>query len=230
MPRKCSCSRLSDLPEEKAAGRWYCLPSEAQWEYACQAGSVGRFCFSAGFSGYPKGFEEERLLDYAWFADNSGGRTHTVGGKRPNAWGLYDMHGNVSQWCQDWYDKDYYSKSPTDDPRGAAGGANRIRRGEAWLSTAGFCRSTFRSINAPEYRGDFVGIRVAMILHAHSGQSEPQRQRPQRTPRRPAMAIRKIQIGDPQFHRLRPRWPPLTRRWPKNIRHAGPTILVCPWR
>ncbi len=103
------CRRLSELPREKAAKRRYGLPTEAQWEYACRAGSAGRWCFSIGPNRLPATAEEKLLGEYAWLG--AGGspdpQTHPVGQKRANAWGLYDVYGNVWQWCQDWYDKDY---------------------------------------------------------------------------------------------------------------------------
>ena len=135
------CRRLSELPGEKAAKRRYGLPTEAQWEYACRAGNPGRRYFSAQPNPSPGAMEEALLGQYAWFSANSGDQTHPVGQKLPNAWGLYDMHGNVWQWCQDWYEKDYYTKSPKDDPTGPTGGSDRVYRGGCWSITARGCRS-----------------------------------------------------------------------------------------
>ena len=146
------CRKLSELPEEKAAGRWYRLPSEAQWEYACRAGSTGRYSFSSGRSGIPKEYEEQELSDYGWFSGNSGGRTHAVGGSSRTPWGLYDMHGNVWEWCQDWYDGGYYAKSPDDDPTGPPAGSGRVFRGGSWQYAARICRSAMpRQRRRPRY-------------------------------------------------------------------------------
>ena len=102
------------------------LPTEAQWEKAAGGGSNGKFCF---------GNEETGLGEYAWHWENSGKKIHPVGLKKPNAYGLYDMHGNVLEWTADWYDDDYYARSPAVDPQGPAQGKARvIRGGSAFVS------------------------------------------------------------------------------------------------
>ena len=133
------------------------LPSEAQWEYACRAGSNTRYCFGDAESG---------LGEYAWYVDNSGGKTHPVGTKKPNAWGLYDMHGNVWEWCQDWYDGLYYAKSPTDDPMGPAKsplGSVCVVRGGSWGNLASFCRSAPRDAGGIAYHNAGLGFRVSRV-------------------------------------------------------------------
>ena len=132
----------------------YRLPTEAEWEYACRAGSSSAYCF---------GDDEDRLGEYAWYRANSGYETHSVKGKRPNAWGLYDMHGNVWEWCQDWYGEDYYSRSPRRDPRGPSSGEERVIRGGSWCNSAGGLRSAYRNRNAPDLRNRYMGFRVARI-------------------------------------------------------------------
>jgi formylglycine-generating enzyme required for sulfatase activity len=167
------CKRLSELPEEKHAGRVYRLPTEAEWEYACRAGSTSKYSF---------GDDEGQLCDYAWFSGNSNQKTNPVGQKKPNAWGLYDMHGNVLEWCADWYDD--YPKQAVTDPVGPAEGVvpvdrvvreysqdvlfqvvrhvTRVNRGGSCGSGAASSRSAYRNCNAPRVRSPDKGFRVAL--------------------------------------------------------------------
>ncbi len=145
------CRKLSALPEEKLAGRVYRLPTEAEWEYACRAGSTTKWSF---------GDDESRLGDYAWFEGNSGKQTHPVGMKKPNAWGLFDMHGNVREWCCDGH-SDYGSDAVT-DPQGPSGTSGRVFRGGGWVDSAGDCRSARRLRRDPSYRIHYLGFRLAL--------------------------------------------------------------------
>ena len=144
------CEKLSALPEEKAAGRVYRLPTEAEWEYACRAGTTTKYSF---------GNDEGALGDYAWHKANSGGKTHRVGEKRGNPWGLYDMHGNVWEWCQDWYGN--FPKSAVTDHTGSNSVSYRISRGGSWLSTVNTCRSACRVSQYPSLSSTNRGLRVA---------------------------------------------------------------------
>jgi formylglycine-generating enzyme required for sulfatase activity len=157
------CRKLSDLHEEKAAKRRYGLPTEAQWEYACRAGSTGRWCFSNQPNVSPGAAEEKLLDEYAWFTANASRRPHPVGQKRANAWGLYDMHGNVWQWCADWNGNPYYANSTTDDPAGPESGQFRVNRGGCWFMPAECSRSACRGCNLPEIRGATIGFRVCLL-------------------------------------------------------------------
>ena len=132
----------------------YRLPTEAEWEYACRAGSTTAYCF---------GDDESQLTQYAWYRRNAFAPTHPVGQKLPNAWGLYDMPGNVWEWCADWYGSNYYSSSPGVDPQGPGSGSDRVMRGGSWLSGAGACRSAYRYWNVPDYRDSSFGFRLARI-------------------------------------------------------------------
>ncbi len=127
------------------------LPTEAEWEYACRAGSTSRYSF---------GDREKKLAEYGWFADNAGGTTHPVGQKKPNAWGLYDMHGNVWEWCADWYDGGYYSRSPPTDPTGPTAVTSRVLRGGSWSDPAAYCRSSCRYCLPPWFCVYCYGVRV----------------------------------------------------------------------
>jgi formylglycine-generating enzyme required for sulfatase activity len=129
------------------------LPTEAQWEYACRAGSTTRYCF---------GDDASRLGEYAWYDRNSNRTTQPVGLKRPNAWGLYDMHGTVREWCQDWYGENYYAESPADDPAGPSEGVVHVLRGTGFPSAAKFCASASR--NDGSTRQSIMGFRVARVV------------------------------------------------------------------
>jgi formylglycine-generating enzyme required for sulfatase activity/energy-coupling factor transporter ATP-binding protein EcfA2/predicted Ser/Thr protein kinase len=147
---KAFCDWLS-----KKEGKKYRLPTEAEWEYACRAGTRTTWSF---------GDNEGDLGDYAWFALNSLSQTHAVGQKRPNAYGLFDMHGNVWEQCQDWYDGGYYAKSPIDDPAGPTTGAIRVYRGGSWDYPAGICRSADRFGDDPGGRRNGLGFRASQVL------------------------------------------------------------------
>ena len=120
----------------------YRLPTEAEWEYACRAGTQTAYSF---------GNDPSKLKDYAWFDENAGGKPHPVGQKPANPWGLYDMHGNVWQWCNDFYKVDYYQESPKEDPRGPTTGDTKVVRGGAWKFSAECCRCGYRYNEDPGY-------------------------------------------------------------------------------
>jgi formylglycine-generating enzyme required for sulfatase activity len=143
--------------KEKAAGRLpvgyeYRLPTEAEWEYACRAGTTTLFSF---------GDDESKLGEYGWYGSNSGNTTHPVGEKKPNGWGLYDVHGNVFEWCQDWYGN--YPGGSVTDPQGPATGSSRVVRGGYWYSSiARSFRSEYRNGWWPGDRSDGVGFRPVL--------------------------------------------------------------------
>jgi formylglycine-generating enzyme required for sulfatase activity len=145
------CKWLSELPEEKKAGRVYRLPTEAEWEYACRAGSKTAFSFE----------DEVGLLpEYGWFDRNSSGRTHTVGLLEPNAWGLNDMHGNVCEWCSIWYGE--YPRNAVTDPIGPNASSYRMHRGGGYSNDIASCRSASRDGVDPAVRLRDLGFRVAL--------------------------------------------------------------------
>jgi len=167
----------------------YRLPTEAEWEYACRAGSDEAYSF---------GIDERQLKQFAWYAENSSKKTQPVAHKKPNAWGLFDMHGNVAEWCNDVYEPDYYRASPADNPTGPADGEKYVLRGGAWNSTAGACRAAARVGEDPGFQDacfarDAIGFRCVrraaaaaktglvtsdIYLRHDTGQGHPER--PQR--------------------------------------------------
>lgn len=149
------CQKLSELPEEKTNCAHYRLPTEAEWEYACRAGTI---------TTWYSGDDESRLKDIAWYRTNAEGKTHPVAQKTPNAWGLYDMHGNVWEWCQDWWAPDYYGASPLENPMGPKTGFDRIGRGASFDVGALACRASGRSAGVPGFRFDSRGFRGAMSI------------------------------------------------------------------
>jgi formylglycine-generating enzyme required for sulfatase activity len=150
------CGKLTAA--ERAAGRLpagyvYRLPTEAEWEYACRAGTTTRFSY-----GDDPGYSQ--LGNYAWYGSKSGGTTHTVGLKQPNFWGLYDMAGNVWEWCLDWYGT--YPGGSVSDPKGPGSGSIRGIRGGGWHFDGQFCRSAKRDAKTPAYQDSFVGFRAVL--------------------------------------------------------------------
>jgi formylglycine-generating enzyme required for sulfatase activity len=151
------CQNFAARLSEKfgAGGARFSLPTEAQWEYACRAGTTTRYSF--GDDHYTG-----RLGDYAWWGMNAKGATHPVGQKKPNAWGLYDMHGNVFEWFADRWSEDYYGKSPTEDPAGPETGESRGLRGGSWsLRDPRIFRCAFRYPHTRNAPIDNYGFRVA---------------------------------------------------------------------
>jgi len=144
------CLKLSEK-----TGKEYRLPTEAEWEYACLAGSTGKYCF---------GDDEALLEKYAWYRKNSGKQTHPVGEKLPNDWGLHDMHGNVWEWCQDWYDANYYAELAKQgeavNPQGSAYGELRVLRGGSWDVDLLIARAVYRNNDLPAFRFGNFGFRV----------------------------------------------------------------------
>jgi formylglycine-generating enzyme required for sulfatase activity len=148
------CAALTE--REQRAGRLppgyaYRLPTEAEWEYACRAGSTNRYSF---------GDDPSLAAEYAWTLENSESTTHPVGLKRPNSWGLYDMHGNVWEWCRDWFAP--YAEAPAVDPVGVSTGKFKVFRGGGWNQEIQYARSGNRFMMSPSNGIYFVGFRVAL--------------------------------------------------------------------
>jgi formylglycine-generating enzyme required for sulfatase activity len=167
----------------KETGERYRVVTKAEWEYACRAGTDARWCW---------GDDEAQLDEFAWYHKNSRGKTQPVGQKRPNAWHLHDMHGNVWERCQDWYQSDYYQQlaaaserssshartspsareqdrtgfeqTPSDNPQGPASGSSRVIRGGSWLYVADICRSAYRDGDGPSYRRGDLGFRLSRTV------------------------------------------------------------------
>ena len=139
--------RLNEL-----TGKRYRLPTEAEWEYAARGGSSSKGYLYAGGS---------KIDEVAWFRYNSGDKTHPVGGKKPNELGLYDMSGNVYEWCSDR--RGSYTSGTKSNPTGPASGYYRVIRGGSWVESAGGCRVSNRFINAPGYRNWGLGFRLCLV-------------------------------------------------------------------
>ncbi len=137
-------------------GTGYRLPTEAEWEYACRAGTTSRYSF---------GNAELELAEHAWYERLTGGHTHPVGRKRPNAWGLHDLHGNVWEWCWDWYDEHAYKRLPAHDPTGPLKGTHRVLRGGSFHDYPVVLRSATRGRDLPANRERVNGLRIARNHH-----------------------------------------------------------------
>jgi formylglycine-generating enzyme required for sulfatase activity len=132
-------------------GTTYKLPTEAQWEFAARGGNSSKgYKYSGGNS----------ILFVGWFTGSSGGKTHAVASKKANELGLYDMSGNIWEWCLDWYDAGYYANSPSKNPKNTARGEYKVLRGGSWYVSASGCRVAYRSYYEPDNRSYFSGFRV----------------------------------------------------------------------
>jgi len=134
----------------KVSGQTFRLPTESEWEYACRADSTGTYCF---------GNDLRSMAEYAWYDPNDKGTTHPVGEKKANAWGLYDMHGNVREWCADWYGA--YPAAVVVDPQGSSSGSYRVIRGGCWSDLADRCTAAARGHDKPSEMSSCVGLRLA---------------------------------------------------------------------
>jgi formylglycine-generating enzyme required for sulfatase activity len=128
------------------------LPTEAEWEYVCRAGNKSTYYF---------GDDESQLHDHGWYQSNSCGGTHAVGEQTPNALGLFDMHGNVWEWCEDWYVNNYGGFTSA-NPQGASSGSLRVHRGGSWKQAAANCRSASRNGDRPDFRSNDLGFRIVL--------------------------------------------------------------------
>ncbi len=154
------CRRLSELPAERAAGRVYRLPTEAEWEYACRAGTATAFAYGAALASMQANFDGNYPYGGAP-KDRALGKTSKVGSYAANNFGLSDAHGNVWEWCADWYGERSYAQSPPRDPTGPAEGQFRVARGGCWRNQAATCRAAYRNALVPNNRDPYTGFRVA---------------------------------------------------------------------
>lgn len=149
------CGRLNNLLRSQLPqGYKFRLPTEAQWEYAARGGKKDRPSLYAG---------SDYIGEVAWYYGNSNNSSHPVKTKDPNELGLYDMSGNVWEWCADWYNSSYYSSSPTDNPKNLSSGSYRVIRGGRWGSDAAYCRVALRNNKSPGYRSDLLGFRLVLV-------------------------------------------------------------------
>jgi hypothetical protein len=157
---------IRKLNQREGANR-YRLPTEAEWEYVSRAGSNTAFA-NGGITETGCG-HDPNLDAMGWYCGNSDSKTHPFGQKQPNAWGLYDMHGNVCEWCEDWHG--LYSSSHVTDPIGRSSGTSRVLRGGSWKFSARSIRSASRAKNFPHFGLNFYGFRVVRTLHEYSATS-----------------------------------------------------------
>src|SRR5262245_1261137 len=155
------CRRLSETPEERQAGRVYRLPTEAEWEYACRAGTTTPFCFGKSLAATQANFNAEFPFGEA-APGRPTGKTVPVGHYPANNFGLHDVHGNLWEWCADWYDGRYYLHSVRRDPPGPATGRFRVVRGGSWRNHAATCRAAYRNALVPNNRDPYTGFRVVV--------------------------------------------------------------------
>jgi formylglycine-generating enzyme required for sulfatase activity len=152
----------SQLASQIPSGYRFDLPTEAQWEYACRAKTTT--ALNSGKNLEKTDYYDSNLNEVAWYYFNSPGNTCSVGIKQPNAWGLYDMHGNVWEWCKDRYNQNYYTTcGDCSDPVGPDTGSSRVRRGGSWNGSPDCCRSAGRYNNNPSSGNNYVGFRLVLV-------------------------------------------------------------------
>jgi len=149
------CGKLNEQERSVLQEGWsFSCPTEAQWEYACRAGTTTKFSF---------GDDATKFGDYGWYEKNTKGENypHSAGAKKPNGWGLKDMHGNVWEWCSDWYE---YKRIGGINPQGPKSGKERVYRSGCWVVDAEYCESAMRSDDLPTTKSRLLGFRVAVVF------------------------------------------------------------------